>query len=229
MYATLLANTAAAGSKGAAGEYQLLRLAAQLAARLQAARTLHGGTGFSYGAAMLELGAYRQAFEGFLQATTTYRPLLLRVKAAYDAALRDAAASAHDNAHMRGELARAPAQMAAAVEEAHGAAERDAAAMARELQERLTAAEAAAAEAEREAADAEDQLARFQKSAASARRELDQISAANRRTQAELLAGSSWAWLARPAAAAVAEGPAGEGQAAEGAIDEKGFAAGEGT
>jgi hypothetical protein len=165
------------------------RLEAQLAARLQAARTLPGGTGGGYGAAAMVLDAHRQAsfgflhagvaaswstpqgflrvwlphrpheqpadscwpsdpaaisclhtarcrlpcrqkavfpptqhmrprqaFEGFLQAMTTYRPLLLRVKAAYDPVLRDAAASTYDNVHLRGELARAPAELVRAHE-----------------------------------------------------------------------------------------------------------------
>ncbi|KIZ07805.1 hypothetical protein MNEG_0163 [Monoraphidium neglectum] len=144
---------------------------------------------------------------------TTYRPLLLRVKAAYDPVLRDAAASTYDNVHLRGELARAPAELAVAVEEAHNAAEAVAAGMLRELEEKLASAEAEAEEvgsraldtrAEREARDAEDQLSRFQRSSASARREVEQLTAANRRAQAELLAASSWARLRRPVGAGAA-------------------------
>lgn len=52
-----------------------------------------------------------QAFEGFLQSMTTYRPLLLRIKAAYDPVLRDAMASTYDNVHMKSELAQAPAKL----------------------------------------------------------------------------------------------------------------------
>lgn len=53
----------------------------------------------------------RKVFEAFLLGMTTYRPLLLRIKAAYDPVLRDATASVYDNAHIRGELARAPAEL----------------------------------------------------------------------------------------------------------------------
>ena len=63
-------------------------------------------------------------------------------------------------------------------------------------------------QAEREARDAEDQLSRFQKSTASAKRELEQLTAANRRAQQELLAASSWARLGRPSAGAAAAGGA---------------------
>lgn len=53
-------------------------------------------------------------------------------------------------------------------------------------------------QAELEAREAEDQLSRFQKSTASAKRELEQLTAANRRAHQELLAASSWARLGRP-------------------------------
>lgn len=47
------------------------------------------------------LDAYRQAFEAFIHSFTTYRPLLLRIKAQYDAALDDALESMQENIHMR--------------------------------------------------------------------------------------------------------------------------------
>lgn len=70
-----------------------------------------GGAAAGPGAASLVLEAHRQVFESFLAGMTTYRPLLLRVKAAYDPALRDAAAAVYDNVQLRGELARAPAEL----------------------------------------------------------------------------------------------------------------------
>jgi hypothetical protein len=39
---------------------------------------------------------------------TTYRPLLLRIKQAYDAALADAAGSAYDHVHLQTELSLMP-------------------------------------------------------------------------------------------------------------------------
>lgn len=51
-------------------------------------------------------------------------------------------------------------------------------------------------QAEKEASEAEDQLLRFQKSTASAKRELEQLAVANRRAQRELLVASSWGRLA---------------------------------
>jgi hypothetical protein len=39
---------------------------------------------------------------------TTYRPLLLRIKQAYDAALEDAAGSAYDYVHLQTELSLMP-------------------------------------------------------------------------------------------------------------------------
>lgn len=79
------------------------RLETRLREHLAAADA--AGTGWT------ALDAHRRAFEEFVAATTTYRPLLLRIKAAYDATLRDAAASALDGAHLRGELATAPARL----------------------------------------------------------------------------------------------------------------------
>jgi len=44
----------------------------------------------------------------FLASMTTYRPLLMRIKAAYDTALDDALQSANDHAHLLLELAAMP-------------------------------------------------------------------------------------------------------------------------
>jgi hypothetical protein len=52
-------------------------------------------------AVLVRLDAYRQAFEAFIHSFTTYRPLLLRIKSQYDAALDDALESAQENIHMR--------------------------------------------------------------------------------------------------------------------------------
>lgn len=46
-----------------------------------------------------------QVFDAFLHSFTTYRPLLMRVKSEYDAALDDALSSLYDNVHMKAQLA----------------------------------------------------------------------------------------------------------------------------
>ena len=55
--------------------------------------------------ANLVLDAHRQAFEAFIHSFTTYRPLLLKVKEAYEEALQDALSSQADNIHMKAQLA----------------------------------------------------------------------------------------------------------------------------
>ncbi len=51
------------------------------------------------------LDAHRQVFEAFIHSFTTYRPLLLKVRAAYEEALQDALTSQADNIHMKAQLA----------------------------------------------------------------------------------------------------------------------------
>lgn len=53
----------------------------------------------------MALDAHRQTFEAFIHSFTTYRPLLMKIKRAYDTALVDALQMLHDNVHMRAELA----------------------------------------------------------------------------------------------------------------------------
>jgi hypothetical protein len=49
-----------------------------------------------------------QLFHMFIASMTTYRPLLLRIKQAYDTALEDAAGSAYDHVHLQTELSLMP-------------------------------------------------------------------------------------------------------------------------
>lgn len=97
-------------------------------------------------AASFPTGASSSSLEALVAETTTYRPLLLRVKAAYDAAARAGAAAAGDRAELRCALAGAPERLAAAAEAARAAAGREAAAAAAALETELLEAEAAAAE-----------------------------------------------------------------------------------
>ena len=55
--------------------------------------------------ANLVLDAHRQVFEAFIHSFTTYRPLLLKVRAAYEEALQDGLTSQADNIHMKAQLA----------------------------------------------------------------------------------------------------------------------------
>ena len=56
-------------------------------------------------ASNLVLDAHRQVFEAFIHSFTTYRPLLLGIKEAYEEALQDALASQAENIHMKAQLA----------------------------------------------------------------------------------------------------------------------------
>lgn len=49
-----------------------------------------------------------QVFAMFISSMTTYRPLLLRIKQAYDPALEDATGSAYDHVHLQAELSMVP-------------------------------------------------------------------------------------------------------------------------
>lgn len=59
----------------------------------------------SLASANLVLDAHRQVFEAFIHSFTTYRPLLLKVRAAFEEALQDALSSQADNIHMKAQLA----------------------------------------------------------------------------------------------------------------------------
>jgi hypothetical protein len=51
----------------------------------------------------------------FIASMTTYRPLLLRIKQAYDTALEDAAGSAYDHVHLQTELSLMPQRHVSAI------------------------------------------------------------------------------------------------------------------
>jgi len=54
------------------------------------------------------LAAYHKVFELLLASLTTYKPLLLRIKHAYDEALTDAAEAACDNVYLHSKLSMVP-------------------------------------------------------------------------------------------------------------------------
>ncbi|DBA77600.1 TPA: hypothetical protein ACH3X1_009400 [Trebouxia sp. C0004] len=151
----------------------LVNLQAFLAEKLQMADRLQAAYGLqdrsSLTTANLVLDAHRQVFEAFIHSFTTYRPLLLKVRAAYEEALQDALTSQADNIHMKAQLAVLHQRKADAIDKARGSGN-DAAVSGRgALYERLVeaqgrqeqaAASAAAEEAANAAATAELRAAR---------------------------------------------------------------------
>ncbi|KAL3144005.1 hypothetical protein ABBQ32_003813 [Trebouxia sp. C0010 RCD-2024] len=75
----------------------------QMADRLQLAYSQPDRS--SLATANLVLDAHRQVFEAFIHSFTTYRPLLLKIRGAYEEALQDALACQADNIHMKAQLA----------------------------------------------------------------------------------------------------------------------------
>ncbi|KAK9808839.1 hypothetical protein WJX72_004735 [[Myrmecia] bisecta] len=149
----------------------------------------------SHGVANMTLDAHRQTFEAFIHSFTTYRGLLLRIKAAYDAALEDALASSHDNVYMRAELAVQEQRQARAVEAARSEATTSAAHQRSALcwylqdtQERAQAAETAADAAEKEVEAAALELRATRVAAA-------ELTEHIRRQRQALLKTSSWSKL----------------------------------
>merc|ERR1719284_1937139 len=106
------------------------------------------GTNRAMGAANLRLDAHRQVFEAFIQAFTTYRPLLRRIKDEYEQVLDDGLRASHENIVMRAELAVSEQRKHRAVEEARAEAAASAAALRAELHARLMEAEERAKNAE---------------------------------------------------------------------------------
>jgi hypothetical protein len=130
---------AAAAASTASQQPQLLQ---QLQACLQRAMARSAGAGAAHGPAdalsrQREVHAHHQVFGLLAASMTTYRPLLMQIKVAYDAALAEAVAASCDNAFLRARLADARAQHAQRLAAARDAAEQAAAAMEVELAERL--------------------------------------------------------------------------------------------
>lgn len=82
---------------------QSTRQQQELDCRLQAAYGQQDRSSLT--TANLVLDAHRQVFEAFIHSFTTYRPLLLKVRGAYEEALQDALTSQADNIHMKAQLA----------------------------------------------------------------------------------------------------------------------------
>ncbi|CAG9463888.1 unnamed protein product [Pedinophyceae sp. YPF-701] len=141
-------------------------------------------------------------FEAFIQAFTTYKPLLSAIKREYDSVLDDSLKSAHENVVMRAELAVAEQRKNRAVEEARAEAAASAASLRAELHARLMEAEERSRKAEAREAKLESEVKRLQSSLAKLQEDLEGAKRANQSLTAQMVAESSWA--AKPLAGQIA-------------------------
>ena len=147
----------------------------------------------------LQLEAYRQTFEAFINAFSTYRPLLTRVKEHYDRALDRALRSERENATLRAELAASERRRAREVESTRAATNAKAANLRGDATKRALAAEAraAAAEAKLEEAIAREAAAEARAAAAVEAAAASEAARVDMRRAAE--AEASWGQTTRNA------------------------------
>jgi len=143
--------------------------------------------------ANMRLDAHRQCFQAFIQAFTTYRPLLTRIKNEYDHALDVALRSECENSQMRLELSQAEARQARMVQEVRAQSAAEAAASRAELHQLLEAMERRAEAAETKAAAAERERDEALVASAEAQEKADSHRAANADLKKLMLEESSWA------------------------------------
>jgi hypothetical protein len=143
--------------------------------------------------AYASLDAHRQTFDAFVDAFTTYKPLLSEIKRRYDRALDGALRSERACAGLRAEVAAAERRRLAEVRDARAETVTKAANVRGDALRRAAAAEAKAAAAEARAAAAEAETARWRAHAEAAdlkTAEAEERSAVlRRRAEAE----TSWA------------------------------------
>jgi hypothetical protein len=109
----------------------------------------------------LALEAHRAVFDAFINAFTTYRPLLTKVKEHYDRSLDRALRSEHENVQMRSELKAIELRKGREVETARAEAIATAATFRGDVQQRLAKQTARAEEAEKERDEARAQIERL--------------------------------------------------------------------
>jgi len=143
-------------------------------------------------AANLHLDAHRQCFELFINAFSTYRPLLQRIKAQFDAALDDALKSEQHNIELRQQLVQAETTTLKAVEAARVEAAAAAAESKTELQRRLTLAEERIAKAEARTKSAQEEAKAAVDSMKVAVSEAKAAKEATKSLKAKMLAEASW-------------------------------------
>ena len=143
--------------------------------------------------AFASLDAYRQTFDAFVDAFTTYKPLLSEIKRRYDRALDGALRSERACVGLRAEVAAAERRRLAETRDARAETMTKAANMRGDALRRAAAAEAKAAAAEARAAAAEAETARWRAHAEAADLKIaeaeERSAVLRRRAEAE----TSWA------------------------------------
>mmetsp|Transcript_13958 Transcript_13958/g.16846 ORF Transcript_13958/g.16846 Transcript_13958/m.16846 type:complete len:340 (-) Transcript_13958:919-1938(-) len=160
----------------------------------------------------MRLDAHRQCLELFINAFSTYRPLLQRIKEQYDMALDVALKSEQENMQLRADLMALEQSKQRAVEEARAEAASAAASQRGELARRLHEAEQRASRAEAKAEAAIAQAGEARELAAGATAEASEYRDQNRDLKQRIFDESSWA--KRPLAEQVGQimvGPRGTG------------------
>jgi len=144
------------------------------------------------GAMNMRLDAFRECFDAFINAFSTYRPLLARIKEQYDAALDHALKSEHENVYLRSELNALEQRKQRAVEEARAEANAAAATLRGELSARLQEAEERARAAESAVATAIAEADAARSLAAEATAEADHFREENRQLKRHMFDESSF-------------------------------------
>eukprot|EP00892_Ulva_mutabilis_P010516 jgi/Ulvmu1/7837/UM004_0067.1 len=165
-------------------------------AKAETKATVYGPLQASWAEHMLRVDVYRQVFEILINAMTTYKPLLKRIKRQYDWALEDAMKSSFENIHLKSEVAAAELNLGKAVDEALSECAGNALVLRDQLFLQLAESEKKANSAETQAQamemgtkDNKHELLQLQNKAISLQQE-------NRRLQEQLMAKSSWSNLA---------------------------------
>ena len=153
----------------------------------------HGGGSGGYDPnGTLTLEAYRQTFEAFINAFSTYRPLLTRVKDHYDRALDQALRSEHENVHLRSELATMERRRQKAVETARAETNASAASLRGEIVDRLQDAEERAAVAEKTASESKEEAETLRAQLAETTAKYEATLADNKALKQDMLNEASW-------------------------------------
>lgn len=140
----------------------------------------------------MRLDAHRQCLELFINAFSTYRPLLQRIKEQYDVALDAALKSEQENMQLRADLIALEQSKQRAIEEARAEAASAAASQRGELARRLHEAEQRAQKAEARAEAALQEAADSRDVAADATAEATQYRDQNRELKQKMFDESSW-------------------------------------
>ena len=141
----------------------------------------------------LALEAHRAVFDAFINAFTTYRPLLTKVKEHYDRALDRALRSEHENVQMRSELKAIELRKGREVETARADAIATAATFRGDVQQRLAKQTARAEDAEKERDEARAEIARLVEELEETRAKCAEAVEERRVLKEAALKESSWA------------------------------------